>query len=183
MTLSSFFWGYIITQVPGGQMAQKYGAKIMLLFSLGLCSLLNIVTPIGASYGGWKTVCALRVCSGLCQGVIFPSTHTLLSKWAPVTERAKMGTYCYAGAQFGTVVMLSLSGVLASSAIGWPSIFYISGSAGLLWCVFWFFYGGSSPAEYKTITMEEKAFIEESLGTTENHSTVRSNINLSEQEI
>lgn len=104
---------------------------------------------------------------GLCQGVIFPSTHTLLSKWAPVSERAQLATYCYSGSQFGTVIMLSTSGILASSAMGWPSIFYISGSAAGLWAILWLFFGSNSPAEYKNISAEERDFIQTSLGHNE----------------
>uniref|UniRef100_A0A336LZS5 Putative inorganic phosphate cotransporter n=1 Tax=Culicoides sonorensis TaxID=179676 RepID=A0A336LZS5_CULSO len=165
VVLSSFFWGYVITQIPAGQLAQKFGPKILLLISIGTCSALAVFTPIVASLGGWQALVALRGLQGLSQGFIFPSTHTLLSRWAPVSERGRIGTYCYAGSQFGTVLMLSTSGFLASSPIGWPSIFYISGACGLLWSVLWFFYGGNSPAEYKNISLEEKEFIQSSLGS------------------
>ncbi|XP_059615082.1 putative inorganic phosphate cotransporter isoform X2 [Phlebotomus argentipes] len=165
--LSSFFWGYIVTQVPAGKLAQTYGAKIMLIFAMAICSVLNILTPLGASYGGWKLVCASRVFQGLCQGFIFPSTHTLLSKWAPVSERGKLSTYCYSGAQFGTVIMLSASGFLASSFLGWPSVFYVAGFAGVFWSVLWYFFGGNSPSEFKSISPEEKEFIEKSLNVGE----------------
>lgn len=111
-------------------------------------------------------MCALRVLEGLCQGVLFPSTHSLLSKWAPVSERATLGTYCYSGSQFGTVVMLSVSGILASSFMGWPSIFYFSGVAGGVWAIFWFIFGSNSPSEYRNISPEEKAFIESAVETT-----------------
>lgn len=97
--------------------------------------------------------------------MIFPSTHTLLSKWAPVSERAQLATYCYSGSQFGTVVMLSSSGVLASSSMGWPSIFYISGCISFLWAILWLFFGSNSPAEYGNISPEEKEFIQSSIGT------------------
>lgn len=80
MVLSSFFWGYVVTQIPGGQMAKHFGGKIMLLVSITLCSLLCLLTPTFAAFG-WKAVVALRVVQGLCQGCIFPSTHTLLAKW------------------------------------------------------------------------------------------------------
>jgi MFS transporter, ACS family, solute carrier family 17 (sodium-dependent inorganic phosphate cotransporter), member 5 len=81
LVLSSFFWGYVVTQVPGGQMAKVFGGKIMLLTAITLCSLLNLLTPKFASFGDWPAVACLRVVQGLCQGVIFPSTHTLLAKW------------------------------------------------------------------------------------------------------
>ncbi|XP_055643877.1 putative inorganic phosphate cotransporter isoform X2 [Toxorhynchites rutilus septentrionalis] len=162
--LSSFFWGYVVTQIPAGQLAQRVGAKILLLFSLGICSALAVLTPVIANSGGSKLLIVLRIVQGLAQGFIFPSTHTLLSKWAPVQERGRLGTYCYAGAQFGTVVMLAASGVLASSSLGWPGIFYVSGAAGLIWTVMWFIFGGNSPVEHRTISAEERDFIETSLG-------------------
>ncbi|CRL04181.1 CLUMA_CG017288, isoform A [Clunio marinus] len=170
LVLSSFFWGYVITQIPGGQLAKRVGGKVMLLVSITLCSLLNLLTPTFALYGDWPAIVCLRVVQGLCQGVIFPSTHTLLAKWAPPSERGTISTYCYAGAQFGTVVMLAISGVLASSAMGWPSIFYSSGVAGLVWSVLYFFYGSSSPSDCaQRISPEEKHFIESSLNVTGDH--------------
>lgn len=90
LVLSSFFWGYVVTQVPGGQLAKKFGGKVMLLVAILLCSLLNLLTPKFAEFGDWPAVAALRVVQGLCQGVIFPSTHTLLAKWAPPSERGEL---------------------------------------------------------------------------------------------
>lgn len=146
----------------------------MLLTSITLCSLLALLTPTFASYG-WKAVVALRVLQGLCQGCIFPSTHTLLAKWAPPSERGTIGTYCYSGAQFGTVVMLGVSGVLASSTMGWPSIFYFSGVAGLIWSIIWFFYGSSSPSDCQDrISQEERLFIETSLNTSSDQRVILS---------
>lgn len=59
--------------------------------------------------------------------------------------------------------MTAISGVLASSSLGWPSIFYISGSAGVVWAILWYFYGANSPAECPTISEEERTYIEKSL--------------------
>ncbi|XP_073812051.1 putative inorganic phosphate cotransporter isoform X1 [Musca autumnalis] len=173
LLLSSFFWGYVITQVPAGTLARKFGGKIMMLTGVFVCSLLTVLTPICARLGDWKLVCALRVIMGLSQGFLFPSTHTILSKWAPVEERGTLGTYSYSGSQFGTVVMLATSGVMASSVMGWPSIFYISGGVGLLWSVAFLIWGASSPSEYRNISPEEKKFIETSLGSSSEGETVK----------
>lgn len=54
LILSSFFWGYVVTQVPAGQIAQRWGAKFLLFWSMLLCSILTLLTPLCASVGGWK---------------------------------------------------------------------------------------------------------------------------------
>ncbi len=62
--LSSFYYGYILTQVPGGWFADRFGGKW--IFGLGvLCtSVLTLLTPLAASAGvGWFM--ALRVLEGL----------------------------------------------------------------------------------------------------------------------
>lgn len=146
--------------MPAGQLARKFGGKIMILTGLTICSVLTVLTPLCAKWGDWKLVCALRVVEGLCQGVVFPSTHTILSKWAPPKERATLGTCAYSGNQFGTILMLATSGVIAASPIGWPSIFYISGGIGCVWSVVYFFFGAGSPEESKSISAEEKKLIE-----------------------
>lgn len=60
--------------------------------------------------------------------------------------------------------MLSVSGVLASSSMGWPSVFYFSGSIAVLWAILWLFIGSSSPAENKLISVAEREYIQSSLG-------------------
>ncbi|XP_030377028.1 putative inorganic phosphate cotransporter [Scaptodrosophila lebanonensis] len=165
--LSSFFWGYVVTQVPGGYLSAIYGAKYMLFWGLIICSCLALLTPFCAMIGDWQLLVFLRAVQGLCQGVIFPSMHTFLSKWAPVEERGRLVGYCYSGSQFGTVVMLSISGYIASS-LGWPSIFYVSGCFGILWSVLWFYYSASIPAQHPTITHNERFYIESSSSSNTN---------------
>ncbi|CAD7015089.1 putative inorganic phosphate cotransporter [Ceratitis capitata] len=160
--LSSFFWGYVVTQVPGGYMAHHYGAKYTFFFGVFICSTLAILTPLCAKIGDWPLVLALRAAQGLSQGMIFPSTHTFLSKWAPAEERGRLVSYCYSGAQFGTVVMLSVSGYIASSRLGWPSIFYLSGIVGISWSFVWLYLSASTPAEHPSISVAELRYIESS---------------------
>lgn len=65
--LSSFFWGYLVIQVPAGLMGQTISPKTLLIVTNTLCSLLTLIIPIGAHYGGWMMLCAIRVLQGLCQ--------------------------------------------------------------------------------------------------------------------
>lgn len=149
----------MISQVPAGLLAQRFGPKIFLLSTGIICSVLTLLTPVAAAID-WKVLCGLRVLQGLAQGVIFPSVHTSLSKWVHPSERGFLGTFTYSGTQIGTVSMLAVSGIIAASSFGWPGIFYISGAAGVLWSVAFFIFGCNSPSEYPSITKEEREFIE-----------------------
>ncbi|KAH8407685.1 hypothetical protein KR222_010724 [Zaprionus bogoriensis] len=158
--LSSFFWGYVVTQIPAGTLARRFGGKITLLVGVSICSVLNLLTPLCASIGGWNLLCGLRVIEGLCQGVFFPSSHTIISAWIPPKERGSLATCAYTGGHFGTIIMLATSGLIASSSAGWPGIFFGSGACGLLWVLAYYIWGASSPQDSKSISAEEIKLIE-----------------------
>jgi MFS family permease len=65
--LASFFWGYVITQIPAGPLAQRFGPKILLTLSVFICSLFTILMPVAAEVGGWGLLCGTRVIQGLAQ--------------------------------------------------------------------------------------------------------------------
>ncbi|KAH8407687.1 hypothetical protein KR222_010744 [Zaprionus bogoriensis] len=159
--LSSFFWGYIVTQVPGGYIAQRYGAKSLLMLGLSTCAILTLVSPLSLKLGGWITLCVVRFLEGLTQGAVHPATHSMLAKWAPANERGLLSTICYSGAQFGTILTLASGGFIADSFAGWPGIFYCGGACGFVWLVFWYIFAASTPDKHRSITREELKFIEE----------------------
>lgn len=46
--MSAFFYGYIITQVPGGWLANRYGGKKVLGYGIFITALFTGLTPIAA---------------------------------------------------------------------------------------------------------------------------------------
>ncbi|EDW02607.1 putative inorganic phosphate cotransporter [Drosophila grimshawi] len=158
---SSFFFGYIVTQIPGGYIAQRYGAKTLLMMGLTACAILTLLSPLSLKVGGWQGLGAVRFLAGLTQGAVHPATHSLLSKWAPANERGMMSTICYSGSQFGTIVTLATSGYIAHSFTSWPGIFYCGGACGFLWVLFWWRFASSTPETHRSITREELKYIEE----------------------
>ncbi|XP_011178022.1 putative inorganic phosphate cotransporter [Zeugodacus cucurbitae] len=163
--LSSFFWGYFVTQIPGSQLAHKFGGKIILLCSVALTGLLALLTPLSVRLGDWQLLCALRVCQGLIQASTFSAIHTLLSKWIPAEERGSLGTFCYTGLPFGSILIMLVSGWIASSSFGWPGIFYFSGLYSIIWGLVWYLVGASAPSDCKWMCEEERLFIEAALVT------------------
>lgn len=103
----------------------------------------------------------MRFIQGLGEGPIVPCTHALLAKWIPPQERSRMGALVYAGAQFGTIVSMPISGLLAE--VSWPSIFYVFGIIGIVWSVAFLWTVYEDPQSSKRISEEEKTFINTAL--------------------
>ena len=51
--LAAFFCGYILTQVPGGYLAQRFGAKYIFGVGVVMTAVLTIVTPLAADVNVW----------------------------------------------------------------------------------------------------------------------------------
>ncbi|XP_072029826.1 sialin-like [Amphiura filiformis] len=163
--LSSFFYGYILTQIPGGWFASRFGGKW--IFGLGvLCtSFLSLLTPLAASAGvGWFI--ALRILEGIGEGVTYPAMYAIMAHWAPKYERSKMLITATSGGIFGTVIANPIAGVMCDSNFlqGWPSVFYLSGALGFIWFIFWALLIHDTPAKHPRISQEEREYIEKSIG-------------------
>ncbi|XP_073955794.1 putative inorganic phosphate cotransporter isoform X2 [Choristoneura fumiferana] len=159
MILSSFFLGYSLAMFPMGLVVQRLGGKIPIQIGLLVNGIISIVTPTVAVWGGWKAVCACRVLQGVSQSGLYPSVHTILAKWVPINERATLVGYVYTGTTLGTVIAFQLSGLLASSAAGWPSTFWVVGVTCLVAFAMVTLFSAATPSDHKTISEEEKKYI------------------------
>lgn len=77
------------------------------------------------------------------------------------------GSCTYSGGWLGNVIALLSCGVISGSSIGWPGSFYIWGGIATLWSITYYFMGKESPADHRSIPLDEKEYIEISLGVTE----------------
>lgn len=55
---------------------------------------------------------------------------------------------------------MPLVGFISATSWGWPSTFYLYGLLGLLWVVIWILFSANSPSEHKSISIEERLYIE-----------------------
>ncbi|CAH1100632.1 unnamed protein product [Psylliodes chrysocephalus] len=163
LILSSFFWGYVLTQVPAGQLAERFGPKLFLSGTVMVCSLFSILIPVFGSQFGYGGVMFCRIIQGLMQGFIYPSIHHLISAWVPLTSRAKIASFVYAGGPLGTVFVMPIVGYISGSKLGWQTVFYLIGGVGFAWTAFWIFLGLDSPTQHKSITPEELKFIQDGI--------------------
>lgn len=162
MIHGSFFWGYIVTQIPGGFICQKFAANRVFGFAIVATSTLNMLIPSAARMN-YLCVIVVRVLQGLVEGVSYPACHGIWAKWAPPLERSRLATTAFCGSYAGAVIAMPLAGVLVQY-IGWSSVFYVYGSFGICWYMFWILVSYESPAAHPTITPEERKYIEDAIG-------------------
>lgn len=173
--LSSFYVGYMITQIPGGLLAQKYGGKYTMGLAVLSTAVLSLLTPITVDKYGSTGLIVLRFLMGILEGPAVPAASVLISKWAPAHERTKIGTTVMSGMTAGTVVGNALSGVLIQhSPIGWPMVFYFFGSLSILWFFAWIFLCYNYPDVHPFISDMEKKYLRET--TEENTSRQKRSI-------
>ncbi|GBP50287.1 Putative inorganic phosphate cotransporter [Eumeta japonica] len=158
--LSSFFYGYVITQIPFGILSKRFGARLFLGVGMLINSVFGLLVPVAAS-AGYQWLILVRFIQGLGEGPIVPCSHAMLAKWIPPNERSRMGAAVYAGAQFGTVVSMPLSGLLSAYGFagGWPSIFYVFGLIGTVWSLAFLFLVHEDPEKCPSIKDHEKKYI------------------------
>ncbi|XP_017904590.1 PREDICTED: vesicular glutamate transporter 3 isoform X2 [Capra hircus] len=158
----SFFWGYIVTQIPGGFISNKFAANRVFGAAIFLTSTLNMLIP-SAARAHYGCVMCVRILQGLVEGVTYPACHGMWSKWAPPLERSRLATTSFCGSYAGAVIAMPLAGVLVQY-IGWASVFYIYGILGIIWYMFWLLQAYECPAAHPTISQEERTYIETSIG-------------------
>jgi ACS family sodium-dependent inorganic phosphate cotransporter len=135
MVLSSFFIGYLVTQVAGGSLAARFGGKAVLGFGVLWWSLFTLLTPLSA-FASFPILIATRILMGLGEGVAFPATYNLLGRWVPLKERSRAAAFNLSAIPLGTLFAVTTTPFIAL-AWGWPAIFYLFGVTGFLWFIFW----------------------------------------------
>jgi len=165
LILASFFYGYIVTQIPGGYLATKYGGKRIFLYGVTSTAILTILTPVLAHLHTSLLISA-RVLAGLCEGVTYPSIHAIWSRWAPPMEQSRITAFAFSGMYMGTVIAMPLAGILAEY-VNWEAIFYVFGLIALLWCLMWWWIVEDSPDQDRSITDQELEYLQNTIGVTD----------------
>lgn len=95
--LGSFFWGYVLTELPGGRLAELIGGRRVFGHSMLWASVLTLVTPL-AAHLSYVMLIVVRVALGFMLGASWPAIHPVAAVWIPPMERSKfmsnmMGKY------------------------------------------------------------------------------------------
>ncbi|KAH9509804.1 hypothetical protein Btru_045240 [Bulinus truncatus] len=158
LLLGSFFWGYLVLQVPGGMLSERYGPRRVVMYTMMPAAILGLLSPISARGSPWLFL-IIRVLIGVGESALYPAAQALFARWSPPSERSRLVGVSLSGGQFGNALIFPIGGLLCSS-LGWDSVFYVMGAIGFVWCLLWFFLVYDSPSLSRRITPLERGYIQ-----------------------
>ncbi len=162
--LSSFFAGYFLCQIPGGILADKFGARKVMAFAVLWWSVFTAVT---GAVGSLMSMIYVRFVFGIGEGIAPAATWKALANWTPMKDRGMANGLMMASNALGPA-LAPLFVVAVMQAWGWRAVFYSLLIPGVLLAL-WIWYSlPDKPADKKGITPEELAELEENkaeLGT------------------
>jgi MFS transporter, ACS family, aldohexuronate transporter len=153
---AAFLLAYALMYAGGGKLIDVLGTRrgflcIMLFWSLA-CASHGLAT-------GFGMLAVSRFLLGAGEGGGFPAATKAVSEWFPVRERSTAMGIINAGTALGAVIAPPIIALVVQN-LSWRWVFFLCGSAGLLWSVWWlreYF----APAKHQKLKAEEYTEIEE----------------------
>jgi ACS family glucarate transporter-like MFS transporter len=159
--LSAFAWAYVLGQIPGGALLDRFGSKKIYTAALVLWSGFTLLQGFAGIWSGLAAAVALfvmRFMVGLAESPSFPANARIVAAWFPGPERGTASAIFNSAQYFSLVAFAPLMGWLAHS-FGWRSVFVVMGGVGIV-AAFFFVKFIHSPVDHPKINKAEFDYIE-----------------------
>ena len=137
---SAFGWSYVVAQVPGGWLLDRFGSRWVYAFSIMIWSLFTLLQGFVGFFVGGAAVTLLfllRLAVGFAEAPSFPANARIVAAWFPGNERGTASAFFNSGQYFATVIFAPLMGWIAHD-FGWRYVFFVMGGLGVLVGLLWF---------------------------------------------
>lgn len=160
MVLGAFLPGFILMQVVAGWLASRFGGKRVMTVGVAISMVCSIILPVAAKNHRLGLLLAVRIFSGVGEGMCGPAFNAMLGRWAPPLERSTMSAIAYSGCYAGAMVAALLSRVaVGADSFEWPAMSYLLAASSLVWLVSWNIFGHAGPDRHPTISADERSHI------------------------
>ena len=151
LVYSAFAYPYLIFQILGGWVSDRFGARI----GLTVCGIIwGSATLLTGTVSSLAAVLFLRVMLGFGEGATFPMSTRAMSDWSPPKKRAFAQGITHASARLGNALTPPLVAWLVV-AVTWRGSFIFLGVVSLAWVLAWALYFRDNPADHPDITSAE----------------------------
>lgn len=155
--MSAFFAGYALFQIPGGLLADKFGARKTMVTAISWWS---IFTGITAMVSNLTSMLVVRVLFGIGEASFPGGSWKTLSNWFPKKERATANGIMMSSNALGPAIA-PLFVVSVMAIFGWRSVFAFLVIPGLILAAIMWFVIRDNPADSKMVSPEELKVIQE----------------------
>ena len=159
--MSAFAWAYVIGQIPGGALLDRFGTKLIYTLAIAAWSFFTLIHGFsGFLTGGliFIGLFAMRFMVGLAESPSFPGNARLVAAWFPSSERGTASAIFNSAQYFSLVVFAPFMGWLVHT-YDWHSVFFVMGGLGLIAAiVFWKMV--RSPVDHPGVNKAELDYIE-----------------------
>ncbi|WP_312198283.1 MFS transporter [Anaerospora hongkongensis] len=159
---SAFGWAYVICQLPGGWLLDKFGSKKVYAFSIFLWSVFTLFQGLVGFLTGATaiiTLFCLRFLVGAAEAPSFPANSRIVAAWFPASERGTASAIFNSAQYAATVIFAPIMGWLVHN-FGWHYVFTVMGVLGILFVLVWQKYI-HNPKEHPMINEAEVQYIEQ----------------------
>ncbi len=166
---SAFVAGYMLLQLPGGYLSDRFGPRAVLAAAILWWSLFTALTALAGTimtarlFGPLGSFILIRFMIGTGEGVAYPASSKVVSIWIPYRNRALANGVLLSGIGAGSALTPPLI-VWIISRWGWQSTFYICGIIGTGVALLWYAYARNTPAEHPGVGPVEREAIGASPG-------------------
>lgn len=138
--LSSFFYGYPLTQILSGYLSDRIGGDVIIFYAATIWGVLTFLMPYVSvltdnKYIILSYITLFRTITGAFQGFHYPGTSSLVSKRVIETERSFTFSFITSGQHAGTL-FCGIFGSIVLENYGWRYTFQMVGILSLLWAYY-----------------------------------------------
>ncbi|MDE2623551.1 MAG: MFS transporter [Betaproteobacteria bacterium] len=151
LVFSAFAYPYLLFQIIGGWVSDRFGARRTLLVSALIWAVATLLTGLA---GGLVSMLAARLLLGLGEGATFPAATSAMSRWVPRGRLGFAQGIAHAGARVGNALAPAII-VLVMNAYDWRTSFYVCGTISLIWIFLWTITFTERPQDHPGITQSE----------------------------
>jgi MFS family permease len=155
LVFSAFAYPYLVFQMIGGAISDRFGARRTLI---GCGLLWTGATVLTGLAGGLGSLLVARLLLGLGEGGTFPAATTAMSRWVPTDRRGYAQGVTHAAARIGNAVAPGAI-VIVMSAYGWRASFYACAALSFAWVALWAWCFTERPQDHARITPAELALL------------------------
>lgn len=148
-----FFIGYLILQVPGGYLAQRWSARKVIFVLMVGWGLSAILAGFVQSYG---QLLAARFMLGLFEGGVQPALMVLINRWFSREEKGRAFSMFIMHNPIATIITGPFAGLILLYG-NWRELFIIQGALPLVIGLgLWWYLAADNPDDARWINQAEK---------------------------